>query len=363
MPETPARGGYDRYGLTGNPFRELSSESLENVDIFHINQDIDGDITTIKAEVAEKENKAFVAVLGGLGAGKTERLILAASEASATKAFHVYCDLAAGTHEPVKGILAAVLDEARKRKLKGFFSTPPWYSAAEKALKALSKRVDPVSCGNAIAAAFNANRPSYLLLNDLHNVAAGEEMESFLQVLHVLADATEKGVMIMASADREQFGALMEAHESVSQRINRRFVVPPLSDPEAALVIAKRLVAKRIVDDLPPLYPFSEESIHSLNADACGNPRRLLMLADAAIEYASRARSMQIDADTVAFVLQRGKNRQLPIEFEKKGQIEAVAEAVAVEASEALPPPDMPPGPRRKKVVSPKLMNEVGAPK
>jgi type II secretory pathway predicted ATPase ExeA len=329
LTDAQPRGGYDRYGLTGNPFRDLSSESLENVDIFHFNQDIDGDLRTIKDEVAERENKAFVAVLGGLGAGKTERLILAANEASSAKAFYVYCALVAGTKEPVRAVLAAILDEARKRKLKGFFSTPAWYAGVEKALKALPRNLDPNACGNAIAGALNANRPAYLLLNDLHNVSAGEEMESFLQMLHVLADATDKGVLLMVSADQACFEEIMATHESIAQRVNRRLVVPPLSDQEAGLVIAKRLVAKRIVDDLPPLYPFSEEAICALNAEACGNPRRLMVLADAALEHASRSRAMQIDGDTVSFVLLRGKNKALPIEYEKKSEIEAVAESVA----------------------------------
>jgi len=45
------KGGYERYGLTGNPFRDLSSDSIENVDIFHVHQSIDDSITNIMEEV------------------------------------------------------------------------------------------------------------------------------------------------------------------------------------------------------------------------------------------------------------------------------------------------------------------------
>jgi len=41
-------GSYERYGLTGNPFRELASENLEDVMILHVNQAADEQLRTIR---------------------------------------------------------------------------------------------------------------------------------------------------------------------------------------------------------------------------------------------------------------------------------------------------------------------------
>ena len=69
------KSGYERYGLTGNPFRDLTSDSIEDVEIFHVKQQIDGELNELIEEVEAKENKAVVMLLADLGAGKTERLI------------------------------------------------------------------------------------------------------------------------------------------------------------------------------------------------------------------------------------------------------------------------------------------------
>ena len=80
---------YERYGLTSNPFRDLASESLDDVEVYHVNLDVDRTLDTIKQEVLEKENRAAVALVGLHGAGKTERLLVAQSEGKERKAFVV----------------------------------------------------------------------------------------------------------------------------------------------------------------------------------------------------------------------------------------------------------------------------------
>jgi type II secretory pathway predicted ATPase ExeA len=105
-------GTYDRYGLTSNPFRELAAESLSDVEIYHVRTRIDEAIASIKDEVLEKENRAVVALVGPLGAGKTQRLLLAASEGRERKAFVVYFEV---TQKTV--LLAAVVSGDRRTPL------------------------------------------------------------------------------------------------------------------------------------------------------------------------------------------------------------------------------------------------------
>ena len=68
-----------------------------------------------------------------------------------------------------------------------------------------------------------------------------------------------------------------------------------------------------VVEELDPIYPFDREAIHLLNQAASHNPRRLLELADLAIEYAASHRSYRVDTDVVNIVLaQRAANAASP---------------------------------------------------
>ena len=44
-------GIYGRFGLSGNPFRELTSESLESVGLLHVPQAIDSSLYSIRDEI------------------------------------------------------------------------------------------------------------------------------------------------------------------------------------------------------------------------------------------------------------------------------------------------------------------------
>jgi len=308
--------GYERFGLRSNPFRDLSSESLENVDIFHVVQELDANLNRIKEEVFYKENKAFIAILGGLGAGKTERLLLAANEGRKQNAFVVFQSMSMETRWAIEGILENIVKEAHLGFIQRLFSAPKWYRAIIKARKQVGKSYDPEKAGRVIAAALNAKRSSLLLINDFHHLAKTEDQKRFLHVLHVLADHIEHGVMIMISCDQEFFEHLMCDNASLNQRINRQILVPPLKNNEACLMLAKRILEKRLVDDVDPLYPFTPDAVGFLNEDARGNPRQLLKSADVTIDYAAKKRAIMIDEELIREMLVLGKNQQLNINME-----------------------------------------------
>jgi type II secretory pathway predicted ATPase ExeA len=288
------KGGYERYGLTGNPFRDLSSDSIDNVDIFHVHQKVDDTVTTIIEEVVARESKAVVAILGGLGAGKTERLLLAANLAKRENFFWVMQNMNRSANWLTKGIADGVMKYYGLGSFAKIFSAPPWYKELAKINKAGSA-FDADAAGRAIAKALNSKTPSFLLLNDLHNMTSAEDREIFLKTFHTLIDNTDPGTMVMLSCDESFFNALMAKNASLSQRINRTLVVSPLEDHEASLVIAKRLLAKRLVEEMDPIYPFTEETIKALNAEAKGNPRQLMKLADLVIDLAASRKAMRVD--------------------------------------------------------------------
>jgi hypothetical protein len=305
--------GFERYGLSGNPFRDLSSENLEDVEIFHVPQFIDKDIHEIREEILNKENKAVIALMGGLGAGKTERLLILKNEADRRGAFCVMGGVTTETQWMVKNILESMAGKKSTGGRKGIRSGN-WIKAVKKASKMISKEgadYDPEKIGHVIAEALNANTPAFLLINDLHRLPEKEDMEQFLQILYVVTNEILPGVLVVLSGDEKYFKGVLYSNATLNERINRKLVIPPLSVQEATLMIAKRLLAKRLVDDMDALYPFTSDSISALNGMAKGNPRALLKYADFLLENAVKARAVQIDEDLVKVMVEQNETTNL----------------------------------------------------
>ena len=309
---------YDRYGLTSNPFRDLSSESLEDVEVYHVNLDVDRSLDTIREEVFAKENRALVALVGLHGAGKTERLLVAQSEARERKAFCVYYDITTKTTWVTRNLAEAVRKEAKLGGFAQLFSAPRWFRDVAALEKIKDKNYDPLRAGRAIAEELNANAPAFLLLNDLHNLSSSEELGLFAKVLQEMVDAIKPGVLVMFGCFPSFMLQLATHQAPLSSRINRTLVLPRLTPEEAALLLAKKLLAKRLVEGLDPLYPFDQEAVFKLNQYAWGNPRRLLELADACIEYAVAHRAYRIDAEVVRSALLERQVQDLKVDVDNR---------------------------------------------
>jgi hypothetical protein len=300
---------YERYGLTGNPFRDLASESLSDVELFHVNLELDRALEAIREEVFSKENRAVVALVGLHGSGKTERLLLTNSEAKARKAFAIYYDVTAKSAWVMKGLADNIVKTANLGGFKQLFSAPKWFRDVLALTKIKDKGYDPVRAGRALGEALNANAPAVLLLNDLHNITAAKELDPFVKTLQELLDVIKPGVLVMFGAFPAFMLQLAREHPPLMGRINRTIVLPRFNADEAALMLAKKLLAKRLVEGLDPLYPFDRDAVVRLNLAAYGNPRRTLELADAALEYAASHRAYRIDTEILrsAFVERKVK--------------------------------------------------------
>jgi hypothetical protein len=293
---------YDRYGLTGNPFRELASENLRDVELFHVNLEIDDALLSIEEEVFEKENRAVVAIVGEHGTGKTERLLLALAEARQRKAFTVYYDVTSKTPWVLRGLAAEFRKTAESAGLTKTFSSPAWLRGIAGLEKLKDEKYDPIAAGKALGLALNETAPSLLLLNDLHNLIESREVHAFAKTLQEATDVMKPGVLIMFDCYPSYLAWLMVNLAPFASRINRTFRLPGLTNDEAALLLAKKMLPKRLVEDLDPIYPFDVESIAALNEAAGGNPRRLLEYADLAIEFGVARRLYRVDANVVRVI-------------------------------------------------------------
>jgi len=294
---------YERYGLTGNPFRELATENLEDVAIFHVDQDVDQSLRAIREEVFDKENRAVISIIGELGAGKTERLRVTEAEAKEQKAFAVYFDVTEKTPAILRGLAQEIGKAAKESGLIKTFGGPAWARPMAALEKVKDEKYDAAEAGRTIARALNETAPSFLLLNDLHTLIESSEIDAFVKVLQEVANGIKPGVLVMFSCYTSYLPWLSVNHPAFAQRINRTFLLTRLKGDEAALLLAKKMLVKRVVEDLDPTYPFDSDAVTLLNAAAGGNPRRLLELADVVMEYAVAHRAYRVDQDIVQSVL------------------------------------------------------------
>ncbi|NMC60617.1 MAG: hypothetical protein GYA51_14720, partial [Candidatus Methanofastidiosa archaeon] len=65
---------YERFGLDKNPFTDLSSEAIRDIEKIHISQEIDSRIADILSDVIGENSGIALSLVGALGSGKTQRL-------------------------------------------------------------------------------------------------------------------------------------------------------------------------------------------------------------------------------------------------------------------------------------------------
>jgi hypothetical protein len=273
------------------------------VTIYHVNQAADTALRTIFDEVLDKENRAVVAVTGAQGAGKTQRLLLAATEAKEHHAFAVYFDVTTQGGWALRGLAGAFEKAARDAKLVKMLGAPGWLRSLTAISRAKGESHDPKEAGRRIGEALNATSPSFLLLNDLHNLAESNEIGVFTKTLEEVIGVIKPGVLLMFTCYASYLAWLTVNQPGFVSRVNRTIPLATLSDDEARLVLAKKLLAKRIVEELEPTYPFDREAVLELNRASRGNPRRLFELADAVLEQAVATRAYQIDGELVRATL------------------------------------------------------------
>lgn len=282
---------YERYGLHGNPFQlEDKGTSLQALEIYHVTQLVDDELALIKEGVFNRENKAAVMLVGTPGIGKTHRLLLANREADLNNMFCVFYDIGTGSRIAAEGLVQAFLSKKQKR-----FGQPSWMKSLQKFGKGLSRGYDPGLIGGLVAEALNAQAPAFLLINGFHTLPQVGDADRFLAMLSVVIDRLRAGVLIFMECDSKFFSGLLQSNQGFASRVKRRVTIPPLTNDEARLLLAKRLLVKRMVEDVDPLYPFTQESVNILNARANGIPHALLEQAKFVFDDATKRRIITID--------------------------------------------------------------------
>ncbi len=215
----------------------------------------------------------------------------------------MYFDISSKTPWVLKGLAAAFEKSAKDGGHVKMLGAPAWLRAVSTIAKTKGNAYDPKEAGRRIGEALNAAAPSFLLLNDLHNLADTQEVDLFAKTLEQVTTVIKPGVLVMVGCYASYLAWLTANEPAFASRVNRVIQLASLTDDEARLVLAKKLLAKRIVEELEPTYPFDREAVVELNRASRGNPRRLFELADTVLEKAVALKAYQVDGDFVRATL------------------------------------------------------------
>lgn len=231
--------------------------------------------------------------------------------------FNVFVDITSETRFIVAGIIDGILEKADLDGFSKYLNTPDWYKEIKKLRKKVKNNYNPVAAGQVIVKALNANAPAVVLLNDLHKLKHDIDLENFVRVLQEIIDHSKPGILVMVSSRINFYKKFFKKYKSLHERINSNIVIPKLKEEEANLLIAKRMLEKRMVDDLEPLFPYTEDTVKVLNEQAKGNPRDLLKLSSFILDQAADSRTMTINDEFTREQFNIGLNKSLDDIFDE----------------------------------------------
>lgn len=303
---------YEVYGLSRNPFEQLASEGIRDVESIHVYQEVDMRIQMIISEVIGHKSSIALSIVGPLGMGKTQRLktIAKAIEENGGKALYVKVD----THDILKltrDIFYALKPPKSRTNifLENLSRKLGFIDRLEKMLSD-TKEYKSRDIAELLTEELSKYRYSALLLDELENMRGASEKEKiqFFEMLRHFISNMPKGCIVA-------FASIPEAYEEYSQifpaffmRLHYEFKLRPMSLDEAYELVKKRLNRVRIKDTDDPLYPFTEDAIKLIHRLGKGNPRQTLRLLHYVLTEAAKHRFDPIDDLVITTILEEPKS-------------------------------------------------------
>ncbi|WP_324734753.1 AAA family ATPase [Thermococcus sp. SY098] len=303
---------YEVYGLSRNPFGELASEGIEDIESIHVYQEVDMKLSMIISEVIGNKSSIAFSIVGPLGMGKTQRLksIAKAISERGGKAIYVKVDTndilkitrdLFNSMKPPKSRTNIFLENLSRKlgfidRLEKMLSSTQEYKSrdiAEMLTKELSKY--PYSA---------------LLLDELENMQSAREQEKiqFFEMLRHFISNMPPGCIVAFACIPEAYEEYTKIFPAFFMRLHYEFKLRPMSLEETFELVKKRLNKVRIRDTDDPIYPFTEEAIKLIHELGKGNPRQILRLLHYVLSEASKHKFDPIDDYVVTTILEEPKN-------------------------------------------------------
>ncbi|WP_297439291.1 AAA family ATPase [Thermococcus sp.] len=303
---------YEVYGLSRNPFEQLASEGIADVESIHVYQEVDMRIQMIISEIVGNKSSIAFSIVGPLGMGKTQRLktILKAIEEQRGKAIYIKVD--------TNDILKLTRDV--------FYALKPPRSRTNIFLENLSRKLGFIdrlekmlsSTGEYksrdIAELLTEQMGKYpycaLLLDELENMGSAGEQEKiqFFEMLRHFISNMPKGCVVAFACVPEAYEEYTKIFPAFFMRLHYEFKLRPMSLDEAYELVKKRLNRVRVRDTDDPLYPFTKEAVKLIHQLDKGNPRQILRLLHYVLSEAAKHKFDPIDDYVVTTILEEPKS-------------------------------------------------------
>ncbi|MBP1911329.1 ATPase [Thermococcus stetteri] len=303
---------YEVYGLSHNPFEQLASEGITDVESIHVYQEVDMRLQMIISEVIGHKSSIALSIVGPLGMGKTQRLknIAKAIEENGGKAIYVKVDtndILKLTRDifyalkPPKSRTNIFLENLSRKlgfidRLEKMLSDPNEYKSRDIAeLLVEQLRKYPYSA---------------LLLDELENMQGAGEREKiqFFEMLRHVISTMPPGCIVAFACIPEAYEEYTKIFPAFFMRLHYEFKLRPMSVEETFELVKKRLNKARVRDTDDPIYPFTEEAIKLIHDLARGNPRQILRLLHYVLSEAAKHKFDPIDDYVVTTILEEPKS-------------------------------------------------------
>lgn len=298
MPPTVQPSPCERLGLSSNPFHP--DATARSALAWHVEQDADRQLWELQREILHGRGPHMVAVVGGRGAGKSHRLLMAgqrALQAGGFQAIHPVADCRPDAL--VARLASATLAGCRLGGLDHALSSPRWYRNVVPMTKRGPQQADPASDGPELARALNANAPAFLLIDDLHTLPISRAADAYVETLLMMREHLDPGVLVVWTCDPQRIEAMVAREPGLLDDDLAPIRLGPLSDGQAQRLVAARLATHRLSDAVDPLFPFRAETVDRMNRAAGGNPHALVRMAELLLEATGRRGAFEIAAEAV----------------------------------------------------------------
>jgi len=303
---------YEVYGLAKNPFEQLASEGIEDVESIHVYQEVDMRLSMIISEVVGNKSSIAFSLIGPLGMGKTQRLktIYRAMSEQGGKPIYIKVDtndILKLTRDMFNGLKPPktrtnIFFENLSRKL-GFIDR------LEKMLSS-TKEYKSRDIAEMLTKELSKYPYSALLLDELENMQTASEEDKilFFEMLRHFISNMPQGCIFGFACVPEAYEEYSEIFPAFFMRLHYEFKLRPMSLEEAFELVKKRLNKVRIRDTDDPIYPFTEDAIRLIHELAKGNPRQILRLLHYVLSEASKHKFDPIDDYVVTTILEEPKS-------------------------------------------------------
>ncbi|NPV50137.1 MAG: ATPase [Candidatus Methanofastidiosum sp.] len=320
---------YERFGLEKNPFTDLSSEAIRDIEKIHVSQEIDSRIADILSDVIGENSGIALSLVGPLGSGKTQRLKGVHKLIQESGGMSIYQKIDSNDiikttldifsyfseYEEEEGIEQSVEEVAiaeesefgegayeqlyQEEKLSFFQKIKRFFSGGARSAPVVEEYEDSEltranynsqDIGNQLIDYLGEYKRSALIIDEMENIltAPNTDLILFFEFIReFISNMPESSVFIMACTNNA-YDRIREINPAFVARLHNELFSEPLSDERAIKLVQKRLEYSRRKSIINPLYPFEESAIVLANSMAKGNPRDLLKLLHTTLFTATR---------------------------------------------------------------------------